>query len=74
MIRMAAKKTTRMSHGFASKWRRKGFNIAKDSTHQMTRELVDLAALLGATTLVFENLKGWRPKGPCLGLRKKFHM
>jgi len=73
MIRTAAKKTKRVSRGFAAKWYRKGFNLAKDSAHQMTRELVEFAASLGATTLVFESLKGWRPKGPRYGLRKKFH-
>jgi IS605 OrfB family transposase len=73
LIRRAARKTKRMSRGFAAKWHRKGFNIARDSAHQMTRELVEFAASLGATTLVFENLKGWRPKAPRYGLRKKFH-
>ena len=51
----------------------KGFNIARDSAHQMTRELVEFARVMGATTLVFERLKGWRPKGPRYGLRRKFH-
>jgi len=73
MIRTAATKTKRMSRGFAAKWYRKGFNIAKDSAHQMTRELVEFARSHGATTMVFEHLKGWRPKGPCRGLRRKFH-
>ena len=36
----------------------------------MTRELVEFARINGATTIVFENLKGWRPKAPRYGLRK----
>jgi len=73
LIQTAARKTKRLAHGFAAKWYRKGFNIARDSAHQMTRDLVEFARSLGATTLVFEHLKGWRPKGPRHGLRKKFH-
>jgi IS605 OrfB family transposase len=73
MIRTAAKKTKRVSRGFAARWYRKGYNIARNSAHQMTRALVEFARSLGATTLVFEHLKGWRPKGPSRGLRKRFH-
>ena len=73
LIKRAATKTKRMCRGFASGWYRKGFNIAKNSTHHMTRELVEFARQHGATTIVFENLKGWRPKAPRYGLRKKFH-
>lgn len=73
MIQTAAKKTRKLTRGFSAKWYRKGYNIAKDSAHQMTRELVAFAASLGATTIVFEHLKGWRPKGLSRGLRKKFH-
>lgn len=73
LIKKAAKKTKKMCKGFASAWYRKGFNIAKNSAHHMTRELVEFARANGATTIVFENLKGWRPKAPRHGLRKKFH-
>lgn len=73
LIKKAAKKTKKLCKGFASAWYRKGFNIVKNSAHHMTRELVEFARACGATTIVFENLKGWRPKAPRYGLRKKFH-
>ena len=73
LIKKAAKKTKKLCKGFASSWYRKGLNIAKHSAHQMTRELVEFARANGATTIVFENLKGWRPSAPRHGLRKKFH-
>lgn len=72
-IRVAARKTKRLTKGFASSWYRKGYAIAKNAAHHMTRKLVDFAASYGATTLVFERLKGWRPKAPRRGLRNKFH-
>ncbi len=73
LIKKAASKTKKFSRGFASAWYRRGFNIVKNSAHHMTRELVEFARANGATTIVFENLKGWRPKAPRYGLRKKFH-
>jgi IS605 OrfB family transposase len=73
LVKKAASKTKKLCQGFASAWYRKGLNIAKNSAHHMTRELVEFARANGATTIVFENLKGWRPKAPRYGLRKKFH-
>ena len=72
-IAKSAKKTKKLCKGFSSKRHKKASNRAKNSAHQMTRELVDFAAENGATTIVFEHMKGWRPKGPRKGLKQKFH-
>jgi len=72
-IRKAARKTKKLTRGFASGWYRKAYNIAKNGAHHMTRELVEFASEHDATTIVFEHLKGWRPKAPRKDLRQKFH-
>ena len=73
MIQAAARKTQRLTRGFAAKWERKARHIAKESAHRLTRALVDFAESHGATTLVFERLKGWRPRAPRRSMRQRFH-
>lgn len=73
MIQAAARKTRRLTGGFAAKWERKARHIAKESAHRLARALVDFAESHGATTLVFERLKGWRPRAPRRSLRQRFH-
>lgn len=78
-IRKNAAKTMggggRLCSGFCSSLyaRAAGFNthIARTAA----RDIVAFALEFGATTLVFERLKGWRPKGGAKrsNLKKKFH-
>jgi len=49
----------------------KGFNQA--AAQAVANAIVAFARECRATTVVFEHLKGWRPKGPRLNLRQKFN-
>ena len=68
-------KRGKLSKGFCSTLyaRAQGLNlhIARDTS----RQIVQFALAHGAHTIVFEDLKGWRPKGgrKSSGLRAKFH-
>ena len=74
-IRRKAGQTKRMGKGFCAGLYRKAYNLAKNHLHHITRELADWAKGHGAETVVFEHLKGWRPRGgkKRSGLRRRFH-
>lgn len=69
-----SKKTGRKKKkGFCRGRYRKAGNIAKAMAHDLTRQLVTFAHEHGATTIVFENMKGWRPKGRGQNGKQRFH-
>lgn len=74
-IRRKAKQTKNLSPGFCRQTYRKAFAIARNSAHHLSRELVRFAQAHGATVIVFEHLKGWRPRGgrKRSGLKQRFH-
>ena len=73
MIQKASKKTKKLKKGFCKTLYRRAFDISQNIAHLLTRQLVDFAKSHGATTLVFEHMKGWRPKSPRKSLRQRFH-
>ena len=44
-----------------------------DAARKLASEIAAFAALHGAKAFVIEDLKGWRPKGPSVRQRKRFH-
>ncbi len=73
--RLTMGKTGKLSQGFCCSIYRKARNINKQIAQTVSRELVNWALENGATVIVFENLKNWRPKGGKKGshLRQRFH-
>lgn len=63
----------KLSKGFCRELyaRIKGLNQA--AAQEAANAIVAFARENGATTVVFERLKGWRPKGPRQNLRQKFN-
>jgi putative transposase len=74
-IRRKARLTKKLHKGFCKPLYRKAQNINKNIAHQVSREIVNFAIDNGADTIVFENLKGWKPKGgrKRSGLKQRFH-
>ncbi|MGK7925033.1 MAG: IS200/IS605 family accessory protein TnpB-related protein [Spirulina sp.] len=60
---------------FCQKTYSKCHRINKEIAQQISRQIVNLALIHGATVIVFENLKDWRPKGgrKRSNLKQKFH-
>ncbi|MBK4732876.1 IS200/IS605 family accessory protein TnpB-related protein [Oxynema sp. CENA135] len=54
---------------------RKAKGINANIAQQVSRQIVNFALEHGASTIVFENLKGWRPKGGMKrsNLKQRFH-
>jgi IS605 OrfB family transposase len=73
--RLTMGKTGKLYKGFCSFVYRKAHNINHQICQLVSRQLVDWAIQEGATVIVLENLKGWRPKGGRKGstLRQRFH-
>ncbi len=73
--RLTMGKTGKLYKGFAASTYRKARNINKQIAQLISRQLVDWAMLNGAGVIVFENIKGWCPKGGRKGssLRQRFH-
>jgi putative transposase len=75
IIRQKARKTKTLHRGFAKTPYRKAKGINANIAHQVSRRIVNFALEHGASTIVFEDLKGWRPKGgrKRSNLKQKFH-
>ncbi len=75
IIRCKARKTKTLHRGFAKTPYRRARGINANIAQQVSRQIVDFALEHGASTIVFEDLKGWRPKGgrKRSSLKQKFH-
>ncbi|MDJ0532436.1 MAG: transposase [Xenococcaceae cyanobacterium MO_207.B15] len=75
IIRKKARKTKKLHQGFCKSHYRKAKNISFNISHQISKRIVDFANFNSASVIVFENLKGWKPKGgrKRSGLKQKFH-
>ncbi|WP_298976358.1 transposase [uncultured Thermosynechococcus sp.] len=75
IVRQKARKTKTLHRGFAKTPYRKVMGINANIARQVSRQLVGFALEHGASTIVFEDLKGWRPKGgrKRSSLKQKFH-
>lgn len=75
IIRQKARQTKQLHRGFAKTPYRKARGINANIAQQVSRQLVNFALEYGASTIVFEDLKGWRPKGgrKRSTLKQKFH-
>ncbi|MEM7593824.1 MAG: transposase [Cyanobacteria bacterium P01_A01_bin.83] len=75
IIRSKARKTKKLHRGFCQAHYRKARNISLNISHQISRQIVNFAISNCASVIVFEDLKGWKPKGgkKRSGLRQKFH-
>ncbi|MGC9504275.1 IS200/IS605 family accessory protein TnpB-related protein [Baaleninema sp.] len=75
IIRQKARKTKTLHRGFAKTPYRKAKGINANIAQQVSRQIVNFALEHGASTIVFEDLKGWRPKGgrKRSNLKQKFH-
>lgn len=73
--RLTMGKTGKLCKGFCQSIYRRAGNINRQIAQLVSRRLVDWATLHGAAVIVFENLKGWRPKAGKKGstLRQRFH-
>lgn len=65
----------KLSRGFCKGLYRKAANINENIAQQVSRSLVNLALDCDAQVIVFERLKGWRPRGGRRrsALRQRFH-
>ena len=61
--------------GFCRNIYRKCHNINEQIGHIVSRQIVEIAKTYNSAAIVFENLKGWKPKGGRKGstLRQRFH-
>ncbi len=68
-------KTGKLYKGFCKLIYRKARNINRQICQLISKQLVSWAQSHGASVIVFENLKNWRPKGGKKGstLRQRFH-
>jgi putative transposase len=75
IIRQKARKTKTLHRGFAKTPYRKAKGINANIAQQVSRQIVNFALEHGASTIVFEDLKGWRPKGgkKRSNLKQRFH-
>ena len=75
LIRTSAKKTKNLSTGFCSTRYRKAKNINNQIAHVTSNEIIRFAAQHEANVIVFEDLKGWRPKAGRTKspLKQRFH-
>lgn len=74
-ISQKAKRTGKLQKGFCRGLYRKANHINQQIAQSCSRELVKLAQGFNLKTIVFERLKGWRPKGgkKRSNLKQKFH-
>ncbi|MBV9388675.1 MAG: IS200/IS605 family accessory protein TnpB-related protein [Chroococcidiopsidaceae cyanobacterium CP_BM_ER_R8_30] len=73
--RLTMGKGGKLYKGFCKSVYRKAQNINRQICQMISKELVSWVQSQGATVIVFENLKNWRPKGGRKGstLRQRFH-
>lgn len=64
-----------LHRGFGRVHYRKAAQINTNMARQVARKILNVAVQNGATTIVFENLKGWNPRGgrKRSTLRQRFH-
>ena len=78
-VSMRAKKTMgkggKLSKGFGKNTYRKCRNINQQIGHIVSKRITQIAQTYSANAIVFENLKGWKPKGgrKRSNLKQKFH-
>ncbi len=63
----------RKGEPFCTALHRRIAGLSLDAARRLASEITAFAVLHGATAFVLEDLKGWRPKGPSLKQRKRFH-
>jgi putative transposase len=75
VIRFKQKKSGGTVKGvpFCTELHRRIEGLSKDAARQLASSIAAFAAAHGATVLVIEDLKGWRPKGPSRAMRARFH-
>lgn len=73
--RLTMGKTGKLYKGYCKSIYRKAQNINRQICQLISKELISWVQSQGATVIVFENLKNWRPKGGKKGstLRQRFH-
>lgn len=74
-IRSKAKLTKKLSHGFCKGLYRRAHGINLNMAQHTSKEIVAFALEYGASVIVFEDLKGWKPKGgrKRSTLKQRFH-
>jgi putative transposase len=78
-VSQRAKKTMgkggKLHKGFCKNTYRKCRNINKQIGHIVSKQIADIAKRFNANAIVFEKLKGWKPKGgkKRSNLKQKFH-
>ena len=75
LVSRKARLTKKLHRGFAKDNYRKARQINVNINHQISRKIVNFAINNGASVIVFEQLKGWRPTGgkKRSSLRQRFH-
>ena len=75
IVSRKARLTKKLHRGFAQDNYRKARQINFNIAHQISRKIVNFAVNNGASVIVFEQLKGWRPTGgrKRSSLRQRFH-
>jgi len=65
----------KLHKGFCSNTYRKCRHINQNIAHHVSKRIVNIAKQFNAQAIVFEHLKGWKPKGGRKGstLRQRFH-
>lgn len=74
-ISRKARLTKKLHKGFCNFLYRKARHLNQNLAQQISRQIVNFAALHGASVIVFEQLKGWKPKGgrKRSTLKQRFH-
>ena len=78
-ISVKAKRTMgkggKLHQGFCRSIYRKCHNINEQIGHTVSKRIVEIAKTYNSSAIVFENLKGWKPRGGRKGstLRQRFH-
>lgn len=72
---IGASKKGKLHKGFCRGNYRKATNINREIGQKVSHRLVEIATQFSLKVIVFENLKGWRPKGGKHGstLRQRYH-
>ena len=75
LIRKAARKTAKLGKGFCLNRYRKARNINRQIAHSTSKQIVVFASDYNADSIVFENLKRWKPRAgkKRSPLKQKFH-
>ncbi|MDJ0633670.1 MAG: transposase [Xenococcaceae cyanobacterium MO_188.B29] len=74
-ISSKARRTGKLYKGFCRGLYRKANNINREIGHKVSSRLIKIARQYGVKYIVFEHLKGWRPKGgkKRSTLKQRFH-